>query len=102
MGCSCRQCTEQGCLCDAYAQFFDALGNATRIHIVNALRGGKKSVTQICQLTEIEQSMASHSLRQLSEAGIVTRERNGRYIVYALNATIKPLMLMIDRHVEES
>lgn len=99
ISCNCLTC-KNGCMCDPYARFFDALGNKNRIHIVNSLRSGEKNVTQVVETTGLEQSCVSHCLRLLEKGGFVTRRKEGKFRVYALAKTIEPLMRSIDVHVK--
>jgi len=85
-----------------YATFFEALGHPARIHIINALRKGERTVSELIGLTKIEQSLLSHNLKKLQLAGFIASKRDGRFIIYSLNKkTIEPLMRMIDGHVEQ-
>jgi len=97
--CTCSLC-EKRCQCDAYAIFFSALGNTSRLHIINALRKGPKNVGSIVEITGLEQTCVSHCLKLLEKHGFVTSKRDGKFRVYTVNRkTIEPLMRMIDDHV---
>lgn len=61
-----------------------ALSNETRLNIVHALMNGRMSVGQIVSVLGASQSLVSHSLRVLREAGIVEAVRDGKEIVYGL------------------
>ncbi|MBR9692643.1 helix-turn-helix transcriptional regulator [Candidatus Woesearchaeota archaeon] len=98
--CDCDLCKGSNCLCEGYARFFGTLGNTNRMHIIKALRTGEKSVSDIIQLTNLEQTCVSHCLRQLEENGFVTSKRDGKFRIYSINKeTIEPLMQLIDQHV---
>ena len=99
--CKCHLCTTQGCRCHEYALFFDLLGSGGRIHIINALRTGPKNVTQICELSGIEQTAVSHNLKRLQTANFVTSERDGKFVIYRLTAQTHELMNLIDKHVKK-
>ena len=86
----------------AYKLFFSSLANHNRLKIVNILREGKKNVGEICKATGFEQTMVSHNLKRLGLCGMVFSEREGRYKYYNINKnTIKPLLEMIDAHMEK-
>jgi len=84
---------------EAYGIFFETLANQNRLHIINALRGGEKNVSEIIAKTALEQTCVSHCLARLERCGFVTQRRHGKFKVYALNLdTIAPLMRIIDKH----
>lgn len=100
--CHCNLCNSTGCMCGPYSKFFSTLGNATRLHIINALRKKSMNVSELIQVTGLEQTCVSHCLRILVQNGFVTWEADGRCRVYALNKkAIEPLMSLIDDHVRE-
>ncbi len=67
------------------AVYFKALGDPIRLQIVKALQNGPLSVTDLCDLMEMEMSNISHHLRVLFHAEIVTTQRDGKFIYYHLN-----------------
>jgi len=99
--CNCSVCNDDDCLCGPYADFFDVLSNNNRIHIINALRKGEKNVSQICELTHIEQTAVSHNLRHLQTMGFVTSKRDGKFVIYQLQNQTRELMHLIDLHVKK-
>lgn len=85
---------------DAYDIFFETLANRRRLHIIDVLKKGPKSVNQIVKAAHLEQSNVSHNLRRLHRCGFVSVTRNGKQRMYSLNrATIEPLVRLIDMHV---
>ena len=85
-----------------YKFFFSALANPNRLQIINALRGEKKNVGEICASTGFEQTMVSHNLKVLEYHGMVFMEKGGKFRYYQVNQkTIKPLLEFIDSHMEE-
>lgn len=62
---------------------FRALGDETRLRILEQLVAGECSVTDLTERVDIGQSLMSHHLRILREAGLVTVRRDGRWIHYA-------------------
>jgi ArsR family transcriptional regulator, zinc-responsive transcriptional repressor len=61
-----------------------ALADENRLRIILALRPGKKSVSRIVEELGISQPLASHHLKELKRALLVTVERNGPFIYYEL------------------
>ena len=53
-----------------------------------ALLDGPKTVAEINASLDVEPTLLSHHLRALREAGLVTRERQGRHASYALASAL--------------
>jgi len=71
---------------------FRALGDETRLRILELLRDGERCVCDLTDLLETGQSRLSFHLRTLKDAGIITDRREGRWVYYALNVdTIEAL-----------
>jgi ArsR family transcriptional regulator len=64
---------------------FRALGDETRLRILELLSAGERTVADLMDATELGQSLVSHHLRTLRGAGLVTTRRDGRWIHYATN-----------------
>ena len=63
---------------------FRALGDETRLRILEQLALGERAVTDLMALVDIGQSLMSHHLRILREAGLVVDRRDGRWIHYSI------------------
>ena len=63
---------------------FRALGDETRLRILEHLVAGERSVSDLMALVDIGQSLMSHHLRILREAGLVLDRRDGRWIHYSI------------------
>ena len=63
---------------------FRALGDETRLRILEHLVAGERSVSDLIVLVDVGQSLMSHHLRILREAGLVIDRRDGRWIHYAI------------------
>jgi DNA-binding transcriptional ArsR family regulator len=61
-----------------------ALSTPSRVQILGCLMDGPRSVSELVEVLEMEQSAVSHQLRILREHGLVAVERVGRRSVYAL------------------
>jgi DNA-binding transcriptional ArsR family regulator len=84
----------------AYKLFFKAISNPTRLKIINVLRNGPKTVTEIANETGFEQSRVSHNLKCLLDCGFIENKRKGKYVIYSLNKdTILPLLDLMDKHI---
>ena len=66
---------------------FRALGDETRLRILEHLVAGESSVTDLTERMAIGQSLMSHHLRILREAGLVIDRRVGRWVHYAIAET---------------
>ncbi len=63
---------------------FRALGDETRLWLLELVALGEHSVQELMDLTGLGQSLVSHHLGTLREAGLVTTRRDGRWIFYAI------------------
>ncbi len=83
--------------------FFMTLGNKQRVRILQLLaKQGTMGVTAIAETLKVEQSAASHSLKQLLLCHFVTVKQDGKERIYAINEdTVKPLFEQIERHVDK-
>ena len=73
---------------DDYGRVFSALGNSLRLRILEFIRGsGLKEciVGLIATGVNVRPSVASHHLKLLLEAGLVTFRESGRYSCYGIN-----------------
>ena len=71
-----------------FATLFKALGDETRLRILGYLlaRGDTLCVCEIeAHVKDLSQPTISHHLRLLREAGLVTAERRGTWVYYAVN-----------------
>jgi ArsR family transcriptional regulator len=66
-------------------RWFRALGDATRLRLIDRLRNGEQCVCDLTDALESGQSRLSFHLKVLKDAGLVTDRREGRWVYYALN-----------------
>ncbi|MDP9311602.1 MAG: metalloregulator ArsR/SmtB family transcription factor [Chloroflexota bacterium] len=66
------------------AKLFRGLADPSRLMIVEALRGGEQTVSQVVETTGLSQPNASTHLACLQDCGLVTRRQAGRFVYYAL------------------
>ena len=63
---------------------FRALGDETRLLLLELLSPGERCVADLMDATGLGQSLVSHHLRTLRAAGLVRDRRDGRWIYYSL------------------
>lgn len=64
---------------------FQALGDENRLRIIEVLQGGQRCVCDLQSSLDLGQSLLSHHLRVLREAGLVRARREGRWMHYTLS-----------------
>ncbi|MEW2486809.1 metalloregulator ArsR/SmtB family transcription factor [Streptomyces sp. NPDC048411] len=66
------------------AATLQALATPSRLRILARLQEGPCAATELADAVGMEQSACSHQLRLLRNLGLVTGERRGRSVIYAL------------------
>jgi DNA-binding transcriptional ArsR family regulator len=66
------------------AQRFAALAEPARLHIMQALRGGERTVGDLVEITGLGTANVSKHLQLLHGAGFVTRRKEGLFVYYGL------------------
>ena len=69
---------------EAIAERFRLLGEPTRIRLLDALRGGEKSVGVLSDEVSSSQQNVSKHLGLLYRAGLLAREKDGNTVRYAI------------------
>jgi len=67
------------------AKLFRGFADPSRLAILEALRTRPSTVSEIAEATGLSQSNASNHLSCLRDCGLVSCERQGRYIYYRLS-----------------
>lgn len=67
------------------AKLFRGLGDSTRLSILEALRKGEKTTTDIVKETGQGQSNVSNHLSCLLDCGLVQNRRQGKNIFYSIS-----------------
>lgn len=62
-----------------------ALGDETRLRIINILKHGSLCVCEIEDILQVSQSNASRHLNKLMNADLVTYYKEAKYVYYQLN-----------------
>lgn len=83
---------------EVVAARFRALGEPLRLRILQVLEEGEASVGEIAERLEANQSNVSRHLRNIHDAGLVARRREGSNIFYSIS---DPTVLKICRLVCE-
>jgi DNA-binding transcriptional ArsR family regulator len=87
----------------ALAEVFRALGDPTRVRILDALSHGELCVCDLAAVLGLSQSAVSHQLRLLRGLRLVRARRDGRMMFYALDDRhVVDLMTQGRRHVGEA
>lgn len=84
-----------------YPEFFATLANFSRLAIVQMLRQGVATVTQISETLGYEQSRVSHSLARLQRAGIVGCKWEQKRKMFYLVDGIAPLLTEIENYLQQ-
>jgi ArsR family transcriptional regulator len=72
---------------DRLARVFKALGDPTRVRLLSLIAAATDGEACACDLIEpvnLSQPTVSHHMRQLVDAGLVTREQRGKWAYYRL------------------
>jgi ArsR family transcriptional regulator len=70
---------------EAMARIFKALGDPTRVRLLSLIAAHDGGEACICDLTHpvgLSQPTVSHHMKQLADAGLVTREQRGKWAYY--------------------
>jgi DNA-binding transcriptional ArsR family regulator len=68
----------------AVSQFFKALGDPTRLHILMELVEKEQNVSMLCKKLKSAQPNVSHHLSILRMGGVVATKRSGKAIFYSI------------------
>ncbi len=67
-----------------HASVCKGLADPKRLLILNALRDGERSVSEICDETGIAQANVSQHLAVLRDRGLVMSRRHGQFVFYSV------------------
>jgi DNA-binding transcriptional ArsR family regulator len=85
------------------ADTFSALGDPTRVRILDALSHGELCVCDLAAVLRLSQSAVSHQLRLLRGLRLVRPRREGRVVFYSLDDQhIMSIFKQTLQHVQES
>src|SRR5262245_38450416 len=80
-----RWCRVSVPLYQAKAEMFRTLGHPVRIRVLELLQDGPRPVRDLLAEIEVEASNLSQQLAVLRRAGLVTSQRDGALVMYALS-----------------
>lgn len=84
------------------AHMLKALSDPSRVRMLSMIAAHPDGEACVCELTELvglSQPTVSHHMKQLVDAGLVTREQRGRWAYYAVvPATLSMLSAVLDPH----
>ncbi len=87
---------------DTLVQLYSALGDATRLSVLELLGNKPRPVHDLAVAFDISRPAISRHLRVLKQAGLVVEEKRGRENVYALiRPRLEPMSLWLDAHARE-
>ena len=70
------------------AELLAAVGEPTRIAILDALREGPCAVAPLAEKLQAVMVNVSHHLNVLRRAGLLTSQKSGRQVIYAINPEV--------------
>jgi ArsR family transcriptional regulator len=73
---------------DDCAERLKALADPTRLKIIQCLQGGPMNVSAIADTLGDDIANVSHHLRVLRHAGLVTDQKQGKFVVYSLDPAV--------------
>ncbi len=69
-----------------HASVCKGLADPKRLLIIDALRDGERSVTDLCDELDIPQTNVSQHLAVLREKGLVRARKDGQWVFYSLSS----------------
>ena len=87
---------------EAYYLFFSALANRTRLAIIDVLKICPKTILEISEILDLEESTIINTLKPLQDCMIVNLQKTGKKNLYSLNKEIiEPLSEILSFHVDK-
>jgi ArsR family transcriptional regulator len=88
------------------ARVFKALGDPTRVRLLSLIAASADGEACACDLIEpvnLSQPTVSHHMRQLVDAGLVTRQQRGKWAYYRLvNDTLRAVATALAPAAQEA
>lgn len=86
----------------AIASRFRALGEVSRLRIVEALHSGEKNVTELVEITGLSQPNVSRHLQVLVTAGLIGRKKEGLTMRYRIvDDTLSDVCAIVCKRVSD-
>ncbi len=87
---------------EAYYMIFSTLANRTRLAIIDLLKDGDKTASEISKLLEQDESVIHNNLSHLRNCFLILSSGSGKQQTYCLNKEIlEPLSECLEFHVEK-
>ncbi len=88
----------EGSVLDTDVELLSALANDTRYKIVRTLHEADDElcVCEFSPLLDVSDSAISHALSQLTDAGLVTRRKDGKWRKYRATARANAVLVALD------
>jgi DNA-binding transcriptional ArsR family regulator len=71
---------------ELHAQICKGLADPKRLLILNALRDGERSVTDLCEELDLPQANVSQHLAVLRDRGLADTRRDGQRVFYSVSS----------------
>ena len=98
-----KQSLVQEKIVNQMAELFKALGDPTRIRLIDALSQQELCVHDLTTLLDMNQSAVSHQLRYLRNVRIVKRRKAGKTVFYSLeDAHVEQIFMQTMQHITHS
>ena len=68
-----------------YAIIFKALGDETRLKILTMLTKGRTCACKILEEFHFTQPTLSYHMKQLTDSGLVSADKDGKWVYYTIN-----------------
>jgi DNA-binding transcriptional ArsR family regulator len=82
------------------AEKLKALGEPIRIRIIDLLRDGERTVSEIADCLGEEVVNVSHHLGILFHAGLVEKSKRGRFVLYRLHSDVSAVSRSGKQHLD--
>ena len=81
-----------------YANIFKALGDSSRVQIIDMLKMKEQCACKLLETLNITQPTLSYHMKMLVDCGLVLSEKRGKWHYYTLNKEIlQSLILFIEK-----
>ncbi|EMA58410.1 ArsR/SmtB family transcription factor [Halorubrum lipolyticum] len=88
-----------GSALESDVELLSALGNETRYEIVRMLHAADDDELCVCELSpllDVSDSAISHALSKLTDAGLVTRRKEGKWRMYRATPRANAVLVALD------
>ncbi len=98
--------TKSGLKLALTTKYFRALGDPSRLKILDSLLSGEKNVGELVELVGSSQGRVSNHLACLKQCGFVNTRRDGKFVYYSIadeevRRLLESSQLMIARNAEQ-